>query len=147
MKMMSDIFQYAVGTVDLIMVEAIGAGSTPLSECRIIGKRRVKRIKGATKYDRYICAPISGYSLKDDDILDGDFVILKLNFDRWDVKEGQLVAVKCPAGNVVKHYHRIEGGMIRLASANRDYEDLYFDAEDVQVQAIVVRSERVKEWS
>lgn len=133
-------------TVEVLAVDQVGAGSTPLLESRIRGKRKVRAVRGAKPTDRFLCAPILGDSLRDDGILTGDLAILKTTFERHEIKDGQLVAVRCPAGNIIKHFFHEAHGVVRLASANDDYPDLYFDEEDVEIEAVVVRTERVIEW-
>jgi SOS-response transcriptional repressor LexA len=130
-------------TIEVIMVEAIGAGSTPLTESHITGKRLIRTAKSQRHFDRVISAPIVGESLKDDGIAEGDFAILKLNFETSELTCGRLVIIRCPAGVVIKHFHLTGDGQVRLASANSKYPDLYFDLEDVKIEAIVLRVERV----
>jgi SOS-response transcriptional repressor LexA len=134
-------------TISVPVVTEVGAGPLPVAEAPIIGRRRVRAIKGARPCDRYVSAPVSGDSLRDDGILDGDQAILKLTFELSEVTQGRLVVVRCPGGNLMKHFHLTDDGMVRLASANPEYPDLYFELQDVEVQAIVVRTERVREWN
>ena len=130
-------------TVEVHMVEAIGAGSTPLIESQLTGKRSVRRLSNQNGFDRIVCAPIVGDSLSGDGIEEGDFAILKLNFELSELTCGRLVVVMCPAGVVVKHFHIAANGQVRLASSNPTYPDLYFDFEDIKIEALVARVERV----
>ncbi len=129
------------------IVEEVGAGTTPLEERLITGHRIIRPLKNQRQFDRPVVAPVTGDSLKDDNILDGDYAVLKLNFELEEVTDGRLVVVKCPAGVIMKHFHLTEDGRVRLRSANIDYPDLYFDLEDVEIQAVVMRTDRSIEWN
>jgi SOS-response transcriptional repressor LexA len=129
-------------TIEVLQVETIGAGFTPLAESRITGKRQIRRLKHQRSFDRIIVAPISGDSLIDEGIEDGDYAVLKLNFELPDVKPDRLVVVRCPAGMVIKRFILTEDGLVRLASANQNCPDLLYDIDQVTVEAIVVRIDR-----
>lgn len=125
------------------VLSLIGAStSMPIDYFPIMKWREIRPIAGAGPNDRFCAAHINGNSLQDEAILDGDYAIFRVTFDEREITPGKLVAVMTPCGLLVKHIYPLQGGRVRLASANDEYEDLYFDAKDVRVQGIVVRVER-----
>lgn len=145
---------FDLGTVNLSMievfvVEAIGASAgTPLHSREFIGKRTVRPVKSQKPYDRLIAAPVSGDSWLEAGVMDGDVAILKLNFEPHEVRPGQPVIVKCPAGLLMKTVELLSDGRVCLRGRNSRQPDLFFDPADIEVQAIVVRIERVvHDWS
>jgi phage repressor protein C with HTH and peptisase S24 domain len=131
-----------IDVIEVIQVEAIGAGFTPLAESRIIGKRRIRRLKNQRPFDRIIVAPLSGDSLIDEGIEDGDYAVLKLNFEPTDIRPDRLVVVRCPAGLIIKKLILTEEGLARLVSASPTCPDLFFDLDVVHVEALVMRIDR-----
>lgn len=129
-------------TIEVIQVEAIGAGFTPLADSRITGKRQIRRLKHQRSFDRIIVAPISGDSLIEEGIEDGDYAVLKLNFEPTDIRPDRLVVIRCPAGLIVKRFILTDNGLARLISANRGCPDLFFDLDQIKVEAIVMRIDR-----
>ncbi len=129
-------------TVEVIEVEAIGAGFNPLADSRIIGKRPIRRLKNQRPFDRIIVSAISGDSLIDEGIEDGDYAVLKLNFEPTDIRPDRLVVVRCPAGLIIKRLVLTEDGLARLISANSNCPDLYYDIDEVHVEALVMRIDR-----
>jgi SOS-response transcriptional repressor LexA len=87
-------------------------------------------------------AVITGSSLIDDGILDGDCVIVRLTFERYELTPGRLVAVLTPYGLLVKHIYVTLDDHVRLVSANPAFEDMVLEPEEVTVQGIAVRIER-----
>lgn len=104
--------------------------------------RDITPLKNSRPFDRYCSARVSGNSLYDDGIYDGDYIIARLNFELSEITPGKLVVVLTPYGLLVKHVYFTLDGRVRLVSANPVYDDLLFDAVDVEVQGIVVRVER-----
>lgn len=118
----------------------------PLSELKPIGQRMIVPLKNRKSFDKILMARIAGNSLRDNDILEGDYAIIKLNFTMEDVSDERLVVVNCPAGVVIKHFHLTSDGQVRLRSANPAYPDLYFEVGDVEIQGLVMRTDRVIDW-
>lgn len=129
-------------TEEVILVDSIGAGFNPLSESRIVGKRQIRSLRNQRSFDRIIVAPISGDSLLNEGIEDGDYAVLKLNFDQADVRNDRLIVVRCPAGLVVKKLQHCDDGLVRLVSANPACADLFFEANQVHIEALVLRVDR-----
>jgi SOS-response transcriptional repressor LexA len=126
-------------SMEVFCVTAIGAGSTPLTESRITGKRTIKALNNQRPFDRIIVAPIIGDSLKDEGIQAGDYAVLKLNFESSEIRDGRLVIANCPAGLVIKRFYLTDDGMVRLSSSNNGYPDLYFEFDQVKIEALVMR--------
>jgi len=85
-----------------------------------------------------MCAHISGDSLVDADIEDGDLAVLKLNFEESQVTQGRLVVLNCPAGVLVKFIYTDFDGEIRLVSRNKDFPDLVYGWGQVTIEALVM---------
>jgi SOS-response transcriptional repressor LexA len=140
-------FQFA--EITIYQVGDVGAGMTPVSEMPILGKVKVAPVDGARPWDRFIRSKVSGDSLKEEDILDGDQVVLKITFEMHEVKNGVIVAAMTPVGLTLKRFFLEpdpDGLKVRLCPANPAHEELVFDYNDVEIQALLVRRERVKEF-
>jgi SOS-response transcriptional repressor LexA len=107
-----------------------------------IEKWREIRPPGTRARDQLCGAEISGNSLVDDGILDGDLAVFRTNFESHELKPGRLVAALTPYGLLIKHIYVGLAGNVRLVSANTGYEDIVLDSGEVTVQGIVVRIER-----
>ena len=78
---------------------------------------------------------VRGDSMIDEQIRDGDFVVVKPN---TEPKNGQTVVALLEDGEVtLKQFYR-EAGRIRLQPANKDYEPIYVPADKLAVQGVVV---------
>jgi SOS-response transcriptional repressor LexA len=127
--------------VRIPLVCLVGA-SRSLEHLPIQEWRDIRPIKNARPFDRFCAARVSGNSLYDDGIFDGDYIISRLNFELAEITPGKLVVALTPYGLLVKHIYQMLDGRIRLVSANPVYTDLVIDAADVEIQGIVVRVER-----
>jgi SOS-response transcriptional repressor LexA len=128
-------------TVKLVDYGQVGAGK--IIEFTPRGKRTVN-IPQSRKTDGLVTVSVCGDSLRDLGIADNDNLICQTKFERSDVKNGKLVVAQLPClGLVVKFFFQFENKII-LRSANPRYEDLIYDAELVEIKAIVVQS--VKNW-
>lgn len=125
-------------TMEVFQVEPIGAGQTPLCDSRVIGNRHIKQLNNHQATTKLIVAPISGDSLKEAGISTGDYAVLKLNFEAYEIREDRLLVIRCPVGLVIKKLS-LEGNQVRLISANKNCPDLFFDADQIQVEALVMR--------
>lgn len=87
---------------------------------------------------------VSGDSLIDVGINDGDELTVQTKFEKDEVRNGRLVVALLPcAGLVVKFFYRFDNKIV-LRSANPKYDDLIYDEELIQVKAIVLKSS--KNW-
>ena len=119
----------------------IGA-SNSIENLPIDDWREIRPINNARPSDRFCAARISGDSLTDEGIYEGDFAIVRLNFEAYELKPGRLVAILTPSGLLVKHIYQTLDGRVRLVSANRNYSDLLFEGDAVSIQGLIVRVER-----
>ena len=78
---------------------------------------------------------VRGNSMIDEQIRDGDFVIVE---DRKTAEDGEMVIALIGGSDVtLKKFYR-DNGRIRLQPANPAMRPLLFDASQVQVQGVVV---------
>jgi SOS-response transcriptional repressor LexA len=130
-----------VKTVKLIDYGQVGAGK--IIEFTPRGKRAVN-LPQSQKIEGLVTVSVCGESLRDIGIADGDNLICQTKFEKSEVKNGKLVVAQLPClGLVVKFFYQFENKII-LRSANPRYEDLIYDAELVEIKAIVLQS--VKNW-
>jgi repressor LexA len=88
----------------------------------------------AGKRDSYVLR-VKGDSMIDEQIRDGDFVIVE---DRKSVDNGEMVIALVGGLDVtLKKFYR-ENGRIRLQPANPAMHPIMVDADQVQVQGVVV---------
>jgi len=128
-------------SVDLIDYGQVGAGKVVDFIPR--GKRSVS-LPQSLKTDGLVSVTVCGDSLRDIGIADGDNLICQTKFEKSEVKNGKLVVAQLPClGLVVKFFFQFENKIV-LRSANPRYEDLIYDAELVEIKAIVIQS--VKSW-
>lgn len=78
---------------------------------------------------------VRGESMIDEQIRDGDYVIVER---RAQVREGQTVVALLPGGEAtLKKFYR-RGRQIRLEPANPAFEPIELDAQEVQIQGVVI---------
>ena len=107
------------------------------------GKKKVV-LPASRKSQDLIIVSVSGDSLHDIGINDGDDLYCRQSFDMSEIKNGKLVVAQLPCfGLVVKFFFQFEK-KIALRSANPRYQDLIFDEDLVEIKAIVVHS--IKNW-
>jgi repressor LexA len=88
----------------------------------------------AGRRDSYVLR-VRGDSMIDEQIRDGDFVIVE---DRKSADNGEMVIALVGGADVtLKKFYR-EGPRIRLQPANPTMQPMFFDADHVQVQGVVV---------
>lgn len=85
---------------------------------------------------------VSGDSLKDEDIKDGDVLIVKRVFEAAEIKSGKLVVVLLPTGRSVVKRIYFEGDAIILRSSNPKFKDLVFGQNELTVEGIVKKLTR-----
>ena len=90
-----------------------------------------------TKSDCYVLR-VSGDSMIEDSIIEGDFVIMRSVEDINEAKNGDIVAARVSGyGTTLKRFYK-EGDRVTLKPANTKYEPIKVDAEAVEVQGILV---------
>ena len=128
-------------SVNLIDYGQVGAGK--IIDFIPRGKRRVN-VPQSQKTEGLVTVSVCGDSLRDLGIADGDRLICQTKFEKSEVKNGKLVVAQLPClGLIVKFFFQFENKII-LRSANPRYEDLIYDADLVEIKAIVIQS--VKNW-
>ncbi|MGB5303485.1 MAG: transcriptional repressor LexA [Gemmatimonadota bacterium] len=79
---------------------------------------------------------VRGDSMIEEQIRDGDYVIVRA---RDTASNGEMVIALIDGENAtVKKFYRETGGLLRLQPANPDLEPMYFEADRVTVQGVVV---------
>jgi repressor LexA len=77
---------------------------------------------------------VSGQSMIDDHIQDGDYVVCER---REDAHNGEMVVALLDDGEAtLKRFYREKGGRIRLQPANIAFKPIFLD--DVRIQGVVV---------
>ena len=123
----------------MIRVPIIGhvAGGKPIELLPVRGYRVIREVEGV-KSDQIAVIQLVGDSLREDGILDGDWLVYKHG---CEARNGQLVVALTPDGLTVKYFHQMNGGGVLLKGASPAY-DQYWDTEDVIIQGVVLRVER-----
>ena len=79
---------------------------------------------------------VKGNSMVDEQIRDGDYIIVN---SRQTAENGEMVvALVGGESATVKKFYRERDGRIRLQPANPTMQPMYFQADDVEIQGIVV---------
>lgn len=87
---------------------------------------------------------VSGDSMIDAHICDGDLVIIRPTHDLWALRPNQIAVVLIEGeGTTLKYFHyREEEDWVTLKPANRDYEERILERSRVGLQGILVESRR-----
>lgn len=91
---------------------------------------------------QFAAVRINGDSLIEAGIFDGDVAILRLTPQLQ--RNGQLAAVFTPEGLTLKHCW-FEGHSVRLQSRNRKYRDRRWPVDEITIQGVLYRVERIYE--
>lgn len=106
-----------------VPIEAVTGNETIAVPEDLVGRR-----------DTYVLR-VKGDSMIDEQIRDGDFVIVE---DRKTADNGEMViALLAGADVTLKKFYR-ENGRVRLQPANATMQPIMADANDVQIQGVVV---------
>lgn len=108
-----------------------------LGDARIVGYRWLPKPVGATPQDQYLVATVTGDSLRDARIADGDWVMFRVNSQ---AQPGQLCVIATPDGLTVKFFHPQPDGTVRLRSAHPQHPDRQWEATDIKIRGVVVAS-------
>ena len=104
-------------------IEAVATSETIAVPEDLVGRR-----------DTYVLR-VRGNSMIDEQICDGDFVIVE---DRKTAQNGETVVALLSGSDVtLKKLYR-ENGRVRLQPANPTMQPIFVDADQVQVQGVVV---------
>jgi repressor LexA len=90
-----------------------------------------------TQSDCYVLR-VTGDSMIEDSIIEGDFVVMRSVNETGDAKNGDIVAARVSGyGTTLKRFYR-EGNKVTLKPANAKYEPIDVDANAVEIQGILV---------
>src|SRR5689334_15300012 len=93
----SPIFPQGYIPISVPVVCTLSAGKS-IEFLPILSHRKIRPVNGARPNDRFCAAHINGSSLNGDRIYDGDYAIIRLTFDDFEVTPGKLVAILTPQG-------------------------------------------------
>lgn len=80
---------------------------------------------------------VTGDSMIEAMISDGDMVIMRPIKDPQNIREGTIIAARVPDGMTLKYFHR-DDNLIKLTPANPNYPIQEFPAEEVDVQGKLI---------
>ena len=81
---------------------------------------------------------VTGDSMIEDSIIEGDYVVMRSVDDIDDVKNGDIVAARVSGyGTTLKRFYK-EERLVTLKPANIKYEPINVDAEAVEVQGVLM---------
>ena len=127
----SEIYQRSV---ELPLMGTVAAGS-PI-EAMSSGETMAVPDGFLRKNGSHYVLRVRGESMIDDQIADGDFVVVN---DRQAADNGEMViALLDGAAATVKRYYRERDGRIRLQPANEAMQPIFVHEDDVRIQGIVV---------
>ena len=90
-----------------------------------------------TESDCYVLR-VTGDSMIEDSIIEGDFVVMRSVEDINDAKNGDIVAARVSGyGTTLKRFYK-EGNQVTLKPANTKYEPIRVNAEAVEVQGVLL---------
>lgn len=90
-----------------------------------------------TQSDCYVLR-VTGDSMIEDSIVEGDYVVMRSVEDVNDAKNGDIVAARVAGyGTTLKRFYQ-EGSQVTLKPANAKYGPIRVNAEAVEVQGILV---------
>lgn len=78
---------------------------------------------------------VSGSSMRDAGILDGDIVIVE---SRPSAESGETVVAVLDGAATIKKMHRETGGRIRLQPANDSFDPIFCREEELEIRGVVV---------
>lgn len=121
-------------TVAVPIVGRVAAGSPILAEENWAGTLHIDS-KLMPHQAQAFALVVSGTSMIEDGILDGDYVFVRR---QKDARDGDTVVAMVDGEATVKRFYR-ERGRIRLQPANRELEPIYVDgSRDVEILGVVV---------
>ena len=90
-----------------------------------------------TQSDCYVLR-VTGDSMIEDSIIEGDYVVMRSVEDINDAKNGDIVAARVSDdGTTLKRFYK-EDDRVTLKPANANYEPIIVDAEAVEIQGVLV---------
>ena len=95
--------------------------------------------KSNRKNDEFFCLEITGESMQEAGLLDGDYVIVK---KASKVKDGDIVVALVNKSETTVKYYKKHSDSIELKPANKDYTACKYSLEQIEIQGIVVGLQR-----
>ena len=122
--------------IELLIDELLSAGA-PIDAIENAEPIIVPRfLLGRVRPERVYALRVTGDSMIDEQIRDGDFVVVE---DRKTADNGEMVIALLRGSDVtLKKFYRDPGGMVRLQPANAAMQPIFVDPEQVQIQGVVV---------
>ncbi len=122
------------GAIELPLLGEVAAGqpieAVPDAETVLVPPDLLRK-----RGENYVLRVV-GDSMIEEQIRDGDYIIVN---SRPNAEEGEMVVALIEGDSAtVKKLYRERDGRIRLQPANERLEPMYFNAEDVTVQGVVV---------
>lgn len=127
------LYQSDVGTAPL--VGRVAAGYPILAEQNIESEIPVS---GSLARGKVFCLRVSGDSMIEDGILDGDIIVVD---QEKRPRTGDIVVALIDEDATVKHYHP-KGSNIELRPANHTMQPMVYPAGQVSIQGVVVGLQR-----
>lgn len=123
----------ATETLDLPLLGMAAAG-TPLEA--VIDNETITVPQNLVRKRRNSFAlRVSGSSMRDAGILDGDIVIVE---SRPSAESGETVVAVIDGAATIKKMHRENGGHIRLQPANDSFDPIFCREEELEIRGVVV---------
>lgn len=103
----------------------------------------VTRPAAARANDKLVRVVVSGDSLIDDEIRNGDYLICRTNFELSEIRNGSFVVAKLPSGELtIKKFYLNLDDTITLRAANSLYKDQTFQLDQIEIHAVAVEHTR-----
>lgn len=103
----------------------------------------VTRPAAARANDKLVRVIVSGDSLIEDDIRNGDFLICRTNFEFSEIRNGSLIVAKLPSGELtIKKFYLNNDNTVTLRAANSHYKDQTFKPHEIEIQAVALELNR-----
>lgn len=118
--------------------QAVAAGAPAWGDCAEPASSTLSLVDilSASSPDNTFWAKVEGWSMRDEGIKHGDYLLVKA---KADAKDGDVVLAHLPGeGHVVKKLRITSAGVV-LASANPDFADIVVkDPSSLRIQGVVV---------
>ncbi len=113
--------------------------SAPLDYWPIVRFEDVHLFRPPRHGERLAMCRVVGDSLKENGILEGDYVIFSL---KPEARQGDLVIAQTPFGSTLKYYWPTTEGVWLRGDPSGKY-DQFWISEDVRIQGVVTETRRV----
>ncbi len=111
----------------------MAAAGTPMEAT--LDNERIMVPESLVRKQESFALKVSGESMRDAGILDGDVVIVE---SRASADSGETVVAVLDGAATIKKMHREAGGRIRLQPANDAFEPILCDEDQLEIRGVVV---------